>query len=372
MVIDSLDNVEIKKLILQFIGDSPVYICGVSALGRVMSQWMDFHGIEYEGFVDRKGRADWTDKDVLTYEDIYESKLYDCKFIVTQKLFRCEVEEDLLRSGVSRQCILQFKDDASFDCLYNDLLQEQDCLKDVSRFKNKYYGERCFVVGNGPSLLEKDIAKIKNEYNFAVNMMYENFERLRWKPSFYVIIDRVMSKIFEDDELLFRKTIGNIEWFFAEYKTGLYAKYHKEKPENLIFFKDITKRIGREQEYSFSDDMEKGIYRGQSVVYDVLQMAVYMGFKKIYLIGVDMNYQRERNRNGSTIDNFEIKRNHAVFVSEPDFYENDAYEPVDEMLLGYEAAKKYSEKHSVEIYNATRGGKLEIFQRVEFDELFKE
>ena len=370
MVIESSDITDIKLQILQFIDDNPVYICGISALGKVMSQWMDYHGIDYEGFVDRRGRADWTDKIVLTYQDIQKSDYGNSRFIVTQKLYRREVEEDLLQSGVSKENILQFQDEATFECLYYDLVPVSDCLKEVLQLKNIHYGERCFVIGNGPSLLEKDINKIKKEHCFAVNMMYENFTRLDWKPSFYIVYDRAMSMIFEKDDLLFKQTLKNVGQFIVEYKTGLYAKYYKKKPSNLIFYKDITQRINKDGRYSFSDDMLQGLYRGQTVIYAALQMAVYMGFKKIYLLGVDMSYQRERKRNGKTYIYSETRKNHADFVREPDIFENDAFEMVDEMEANYKAAKEYADKHSIEIYNATRGGKLEVFTRVNFDELF--
>lgn len=370
MVVDSLDKVEIKELIMQFIGDSPVYICGVSALGRVMSQWMDYHEIDYVGFVDRKGKADWTDKVVLTYCDVFNMNSSNCRYIVTQKLYRQEVEEDLLKSGVSKECILQFKDEATFDCLYYDLLPESDCFKELSKFKGSCDGKRCFVVGNGPSLLEKDIHRIKKEYSFAANMMYENFERLRWKPSYYIVYDRTMSRVFEENESSLMQTLNSVGIFFAEYKTGLYTKYYDNKPDNLVFYKDITYRRNKNETCLFSEDMEKGLYRGQTVVYDALQMAVYMGFKRIYLLGVDMSYKKERKKDGTTVDNLEIIRNHADFVREPDAFESDTYEMVDEMELGFMAAKEYADNHNVEIYNATRGGKLEVFPRVDLESLF--
>ena len=39
-------------------------------------------------------------------------------------------------------------------------------------------------------------------------------------------------------------------------------------------------------------------------------------------------------------------------------------------MEGYMCAKEYAERHEIKIYNATRGGKLEVFERVDFDSLF--
>ena len=43
----------------------------------------------------------------------------------------------------------------------------------------------------------------------------------------------------------------------------------------------------------------------------------------------------------------------------------------DESLSAYRAAEEMSYKRGIRIYNATRGGKLETFERVDFDEIFE-
>ena len=43
----------------------------------------------------------------------------------------------------------------------------------------------------------------------------------------------------------------------------------------------------------------------------------------------------------------------------------------NEQLKAYQKAKQYAETHGIKIYNATRGGKLEVFERVDFDSLFE-
>lgn len=83
-----------------------------------------------------------------------------------------------------------------------------------------------------------------------------------------------------------------------------------------------------------------------------MQFAVYMGIKELYLIGVDFNYS--------------LKNNH--------FYKNEIgiqnIFDKENVYAGYLAAKQYADSHGIKIYNATRGGKLEVFPRVDFDSLF--
>lgn len=43
----------------------------------------------------------------------------------------------------------------------------------------------------------------------------------------------------------------------------------------------------------------------------------------------------------------------------------------DHQFWNYQAARRYAETHGIKIYNATRGGELEVFERVDFDSLFR-
>ena len=50
------------------------------------------------------------------------------------------------------------------------------------------------------------------------------------------------------------------------------------------------------------------------------------------------------------------------------FTDNDVYREL--FFNAYKIAKKYAETHGIKIYNATRGGEMEVFERVDFDSLF--
>ena len=55
----------------------------------------------------------------------------------------------------------------------------------VKKFKNKHLGERCFIVGNGPSLKNTKLDLIKNEFSFAMNRISMIFDFTEWRPSYY-------------------------------------------------------------------------------------------------------------------------------------------------------------------------------------------
>ena len=71
-----------------------------------------------------------------------------------------------------------------------------------------------------------------------------------------------------------------------------------DEKENEEFFKVhcVTDDIFQEPPL-FSEDVARVVYGGATVTYACIQIAVYMGFKEIYLLGVDCNYCKGSNSN---------------------------------------------------------------------------
>ena len=84
-----------------------------------------------------------------------------------------------------------------------------------------------------------------------------------------------------------------------------------------------------------------------------------MGISEIYLLGVDCNYITNGSNQDHFCDNYIQKGKEHIPAN------------VDGMRTAYQVAKQYAEENNIKIYNATRGGKLEIFERVDFDSLFQ-
>ena len=111
----------------------------------------------------------------------------------------------------------------------------------------------------------------------------------------------------------------------------------------------------------FSDDISRKVYFGGTVAYDCIQIAAYMGFKAIYLLGMDLVPYNKGDKSAYRYSNFYEQENQNS--PRPQMW-------VDNIINAYEVAKRYGDSHNIHIYNATRGGYLEVFERVNFDELF--
>jgi len=245
------------------------------------------------------------------------------------------------------------------DC-FMALLMRWEYMR-IQQFKNKHKGERCFIIGNGPSLLASDLDQLKNEFTFATNKIFLMFDETEWRPSYYAIVDvAILDQVHEEIK---RKIHCPV---FYAYPAALEIDGFSLNDEyyygvdGTVNWKPSPFHTPRFSEEPFI------LHWGATVTYDCLQLAAYMGFEEIYLLGVDFNYSRLTNNNG------EIIENNVVNHFSPLYGMNVFAGNVDIMRAAYETARDYAVQHGIKIYNATRGGKLEVFERVDFDHLFKE
>lgn len=233
---------------------------------------------------------------------------------------------------------------------YDQQRENRDVLGKIQTYKNKYQGKRCFIIGTGPSLTVEDLELIKNEYCFGTNRIFELFRKTTWRPTFYVN---------QDHDLIKRhmKTISelNIEHKFVpiEYKNDFDSN-------EMNFF------VLRHQEFypnaaPFSRNIEKYLAQGFTVTYGAIQLAVYMGFSEIYLLGIDHNYAVTRDSKGNIIKTNNGKQGYAVGMS--DYMNMNNLPRIEETTISFETAERLSHKYNFRIYNCTRGGKLEAFER---------
>jgi hypothetical protein len=229
--------------------------------------------------------------------------------------------------------------------------------KYLKSFKNKHLNKRCFIIGNGPSLRTEDLEKLNNEITFAFNRIYYIFNKTTWRPTYYCSEDEkvILSSIKEINKLELENKFFpvNVPWDY---------NIHFKNSINYIF------EIGDSNvEPEFSENIVKRIYWGNTVAYTAIQIAVYMGIKEIYLLGVDHNFSKMINDKGETINDPSVK---DYFCEDYNNAKDDLYTPnVELSTRAFTAAKRYADKNNIKIYNATRGGKLEVFERVDFDKI---
>lgn len=247
--------------------------------------------------------------------------------------------------------------------LYN--APEPDVEK-LEWFYNRFRGERCFIVGNGPSLNRHDLSLLQGEYSFAVNSIFYKTKETGYRPTFFVV----------EDNSVMKENLEEIRSYEAPYKffPTIYKDMHPEG-KNVSFF-NMNRGFYEKTSPNycvprFSTDPTQVLYCGQSVTYINLQLAYFMGFSEVHLIGMDFDYviPKEHRRKGDLILSTTDDPNH--FHKEYFGVGKTWKDPkLDRVAVNYRMARLVYEAVGRQIYNATNGGKLEIFDRVDYDSLF--
>ncbi len=225
----------------------------------------------------------------------------------------------------------------------------------LRKLHNKHKGERCFIIANGPSLKKTNLSLLKDEYTIGMNRIYLLKEKMGFLPTYLAVADiEIQLNQFHDEY-----DSIDIPKFFP---WKLRRKFRNS--ENVFFF--IMK-----YKTDFSPVFTKFIGAGKSVTVVCFQLAYYLGFSEVILIGKDHSYTHEQKGvPGTRIRSSGKESNH--FIS--GYYKKGMKWTIPNYLeeeIAYRHAKKAYEKYGRKIFDATIDGKLNVFEKVNYYELFK-
>lgn len=240
-------------------------------------------------------------------------------------------------------------------------LPEFHC-EEIKKYKDAYKGKRCFIIGNGPSLKAEDLEKLhqNNEITFASNKIYKIFEQTNWRPDFYFCTDQWLFRTETKDILNMEPKICSFYNYAFCNGTVLWISDEKILPIYNMTEQPSPLRMPR-----FSKDLSIYHVDGRSVTYAMLQAAFYMGFDKVYLLGMD--HYPDSLINIKSTEHFYNSDKDRLWDLLPEHVKIDNHIT---LLNSYKKARLVFEEDGRNIFNATRGGYLEVFERVKFDDLF--
>ena len=168
--------------------------------------------------------------------------------------------------------------------------------KDVVNLKNAHKGEVCIIVGNGPSakLEDFDIIAESNVVSFGANRIIDVFDKTKWRPTYMSVMDIsflvASNKTTTPKEYLSNLKKYGIKKLFTTQKLKPYIKSSCDFLENVLLLDCAYSPIYSEKVRPFSSDISSYISDLGNVTPFAIQIAVYMGFEKIYLYGMDNTY----------------------------------------------------------------------------------
>jgi hypothetical protein len=223
-------------------------------------------------------------------------------------------------------------------------------------YQDRFEGERCFVIGNGPSLKGMDVSYLKDEYTFGMNRIYLAFKDWGFQTSFLVSVNDLVieqcSKEFQELEIP-----KFISW---RAKNVLYPKGNPDQHTQFIY----TSYTGKK----FSKRTIDRFWEGATVTYVCLQLAFCMGFREVILIGVDHAFDTKGKANQTVISDGDDPNHFSPAYFGKGF--RWQLPDLDTSELAYQIARDNYQKAGRKVLDATVGGKLNVFHKVDYLSLF--
>lgn len=221
----------------------------------------------------------------------------------------------------------------------------------IRQFKDIHAGERCVIIGNGPSLRNTDLSLLRDQYTFGLNRIYLMFDELGFETTFHVVINRHVVEQCADD---FRRI--NAPLFTTMQNQALL-----DGAANTAYLHTVVGLWPY-----FSRDAGRGVWEGYTVTYVAMQLAYYMGFSEAVLIGVDHRFAVSGKPNqliestGPDASHFDPRYFPKGFKWQLPDLENSE--------VAYRLARKAFEADGRRIIDATVDGALTIFPKLSLEE----
>ena len=232
----------------------------------------------------------------------------------------------------------------------------RESIKRLAGFKDIHKGKRAFIIGNGPSLKQTDLSKLKNEFTFGMNRFYLAFPELGFATTYLCAINDLVVEQFVSDFLAL-----DIPQFIA-------WRSHRHYDPHLAITKLPTFIYTSYTSPRFSPDVSGRVWEGATVTNFALQIAFHMGFQKVILIGVDHNFTSKGDANKTVVSQGDDP-NHV----HPNYFGKGIkwqLPDLDTSEIGYAFAREHFQKSGRQVIDATVGGKLTIFPKVDYNSLF--
>jgi len=211
---------------------------------------------------------------------------------------------------------------------------------------------------------------IKDEYSIAMNRISIIYNQTEWRPSFFVCTTTNV-----EDELWKKDILTSVELGIPIFIWDR-LKEHFVGRNNII---EMECSNGMEVTEDppidwWSNDIEVGVTKYGTSMIVALQIVAYLGFEKIYIIGADLGfkqhiiqkilYRLNMQTLGHLFDQNHFAGNYGTPGATPEILNSN-------MIGAHKLAKKACSVLGVDVFNASIGGNLEIYKRVDYYSLFK-
>lgn len=222
----------------------------------------------------------------------------------------------------------------------------------LEMFRNRHCGERGVIVANGPSLNTMSLAFLKKEHVIGVNKIYLGLKKFGFYPRYYVAINRkvICQSVAQITALRCVKFIGS-------------------RGADLIREDGLTYHIQTTAvSHRFGHDISRGVHEGWTVTHAALQVAYFMGFNEVVIIGMDHRYDYEGAPNeASVLHGMDANHFDPAYFGGGQDWDNPDLRQSEE---SYRIAREEFEKDGRRIIDATVNGACTVFEKSDYRKIF--
>jgi hypothetical protein len=360
--------------LLEFVGNNEIVCYGAGKYGAQVMWFLKSQGKNVLYYVETT-IGEKREAFGIPVKSIYEIEMNDeYRFIVSaSNVYHADMKKVLSERGAKHVF-----------CVDEELLDEIQTVgvKGNQKLQNIYEGKRCFILGMGPSIKHQNLTLLKNEIVLSCSWCTLLDEYGKLEPEIYVNPAIMKDYVRSRSEL-------------EEYGEEVYA-YLDERLKSRTIILDSQDRVFIERKGHFGDkdvfylhqsgnwgsedacELTQKTPEIQTATTMMLKIAIYMGFSEIYLLGTEHDIVKRDYEHSYDMKKLDDMGYHALYNTINYHKSQVDTEWSNRILLRtafnifdqYYELHKIAEKKGIKIFNATQGGDLDEYERVDYDRLF--
>ena len=250
----------------------------------------------------------------------------------------------------------------------HDLLFTHPVLKKNVELKDKYNNERIFILGSGSSILLYDLKVLSNEYVMTQNSFHMHNDISDINPNFHCVVPYYQTdkehSIWVDYINDMKVRIPDSLFIWGLNTKALIDKYHEDISAKSYYVRTKYDLLTLKKA---KVNISKTIMNIPTVLTQCLSVAIYLGFKEIYLLGFDLD--QICHTNDRTFGRF-----YGMSKITDTKFEEDAEKKLNDettdgwynwwlMNKQFFLIRDFADQNNISIVNGTKGGILSYFKR---------
>jgi hypothetical protein len=225
----------------------------------------------------------------------------------------------------------------------------------IQKFQNIHSGRRCFIVANGPSLRNMNLDLLADEITIGMNRIYLLFDSMTFRPTYYIAMN----------ELILEQFCGDIrELTMPKFLNWNRRLLYGGELSDVYFLK--SRMVIRD---FFQYDLTRPVVVGATVTFAALQLAFFMGFQEVILVGLDHNYAERGMPSETEIRQAEVDQSHF----HPQYFPRGSKWQLPDLYrseIAYTIARQVFEGNGRKVIDATISGHCQVFEKADYLSLF--